>query len=56
METDLSSYIGKWIAICNNEIVASGKDVKKVHKEAKTKFPKKRPLITRVPDKETMIF
>ena len=56
MKTNVSSYIGKWIAICNNKIVASGKDVKKVYKEAKKQFPKKRPLITRVPDKETMIF
>ncbi|MBU1198685.1 MAG: succinyl-CoA synthetase subunit alpha [Nanoarchaeota archaeon] len=56
METDVSAYIGKWIAICDNKIVSSGKDVKKVFKEAKEKYPKKRSLVTRVPDKETMIF
>ena len=56
MKTDVSSYTGKWIAICNNQIIASGRDVKKVYKKAKEKFPKKRPLITRIPDKATMIF
>ena len=56
METDLSKYIGEWIAICNGKIVAEGKDIKDVYKEAKKKCPNKRPLITKVPEKETMIF
>jgi len=56
MKTNLSPYIGKWVAICENKIVSSGTDVKKVLSEAKKKCPKKRPLLSRVPDKETMIF
>ncbi len=56
MKTDISSYIGQWIAVCNQRIVAHGKDVKEVFKEAKEKCPRQRPLITRVPEKETMIF
>jgi len=56
MKTDLSSYIGEWIAICNQKIVAHGKDIKNVFKEAREKYPKSKPLITRVPEKETMIF
>ena len=56
MKTDISCYIGEWIAICNKKIVAHGKDVKTVFKEAKEKYPKQRALITRVPEKETMIF
>lgn len=56
MKTNIDSYIGKWIAVCNEKIVAHGKDAKKVFKEAKEKCPKERPLLTRVPDKETMIF
>ena len=56
MKANIESYIGQWVAICNQKIVSHGKDVKKVFKEAKEKFPKERPLLTRVPDKETMIF
>lgn len=56
METDLSKYIGEWIAICHKEIIAHGKDVNKVFREAKEKCPKERPLLTRVPNKEAMIF
>jgi len=56
MKTDLNDYIGQWVAICQQKIVSHGKDPKKVFKEAKKKCPKERPLLTRVPDKETMIF
>jgi len=56
MGTNVDAYIGQWVAICNQRIVAHGKDVKKVFKETKEKCPKVRPLITRIPDKETMIF
>jgi len=56
MGANVDSYIGKWIAICDGKIVAHGKDVKNVFKTAKDKCPTHRPLITRVPDKETMIF
>ena len=56
MDTNVDRYVGQWIAICNEQIIASGTDVKKVFTEAKQKFPKEKPFITRVPDKETMIF
>ena len=53
LKADLGNYIGKWVAIVDNKVVASGASAKKVYEEAlKTG---KRPLITRVPDKETMI-
>lgn len=56
MEADLSGHIGKWIAICGNEIVSEGKDPKKVYGEAKTKCGTKRLLLTKVPKETTMIF
>ena len=56
MNSDVSEYSGKWIAICKQEIISSGEDVKKVYSEAKKKCPKSKPLITRVPTEETMIF
>lgn len=56
MKTNVDQYIGQWIAICNKEIVSHGKSAKKVFEQAKEKYPKAKPLLTRVPDKETMIF
>ena len=56
MKENLEKYMGEWIAICKEQIVAHGKDVKRVFREAKEKYPKERSLITKVPDKETMIF
>jgi hypothetical protein len=56
MKEKVDKYIGQWVAICEQKIVSHGKDVKKVFKEAKKKCPMERPLITRVPEKKTMIF
>ncbi len=56
MKSNVDHYVGQWIAICDQKIVAHGKDVKTVFKQAKEKCPKERPLLTRIPDKETMIF
>lgn len=56
MKTDVNRFIGQWVAVCNQKIVAHGKEVKEVFKEARAKCPKERPLITRIPDKESMIF
>lgn len=56
LTTDVNQFIGQWIAICDKKIVSHGNDVKAVFKEAREQFPKKQPLMVRVPDKETMIF
>lgn len=56
MKANIDRYIGEWIAIADQKIVSHGKDAKKVFEEAKKKCPKERPLLTRVLDKETMIF
>ena len=56
MKTNVDSYIGQWIAICGQKVVSHGIDAKKVFREAKKKCPSERPLLTRIPDKDTMIF
>lgn len=56
MGMNLSEYSGKWIAVCNKEIVSSGDNIKQVIKEAKAKCSKGTPLVTRLPSGETMIF
>ncbi|MBI4439685.1 succinyl-CoA synthetase subunit alpha [Candidatus Woesearchaeota archaeon] len=56
MKTDLSPFLGKWIAICDEKVVSSGENPKKVLSEAKETCPGHRPLLAKVPGKETMIF
>ncbi len=56
MKADLSAYLGKWIAICDNKIVSSGTSVKQVLEDARKKCPAVEPLVARVSEKETMIF
>jgi hypothetical protein len=53
---DMKQYIGEWVAICNDKVIAHDKNLKKVYKKAKDECPKQRPLVTKVPDKGTMIF
>lgn len=56
MKTDLSHYIGKWIAICDEKIISSGDNPKEVFTGAKKVCPEHMLLLTKVPEKETMIF
>ncbi len=51
VQQDFSAYTGKWIAIINRRIVASGKDPATVVKEVKQKYPSKVPLLTKVRNK-----
>lgn len=55
MKISLEDYIGKWIAISNRKIVASGDSAKEVYAEAKKAYPFERPFLTKVPEKDTMI-
>ncbi|MEK6900169.1 MAG: DUF5678 domain-containing protein [Nanoarchaeota archaeon] len=48
LKENLNKYAGKWIAIINNQVVASGQDVVLVVKEAKAKYPAKRPFLAKV--------
>lgn len=56
MKADLSTYIGKWIAICNKKIITIGDNPKHVFEEAKRLCQGQKLMLTKVPEKETMIF
>ncbi len=56
MEADVSRYIGEWVAVCEERIVAHGHDIKEVTKTAVKACKGKKFLLARVPDRETMIF
>ena len=53
--TDLSKYVGKWIALVDSEIVSIGESGKTVFSEAKAKHPSKEPFIMKVPKHEVML-
>lgn len=53
---DFEKYKGKWIAICDEDIVSSGENAKIIFEEAYKKYPKKRIVIARVPEEQAMIY
>lgn len=56
LNTDLSNYIGEWVAIYENKVIAHGMDVKIVAKEAMALCGNRKFLLSKVPSNETMIF
>ncbi len=56
MKMNLSLYLGEWITVCENRIIAYGEKVKDVFYEAKGKCLGKRPFMAKVPGKEALIF
>jgi hypothetical protein len=50
----LEKYVGEWVVICENKVVAHDKDLTKIQKEI-TKC-KRTPLITKIPKSDTLIF
>jgi len=52
---DLGKYVGKWIVIVNNKVVAAGSNGKKAFAEAKQKYPQSKPLLMKVPSETIML-
>jgi len=55
LKTDFGDYAGKWLAIIDKKIVASGDNVTQVIMETKKQFPSKKPFITKVKDKLSIL-
>jgi hypothetical protein len=53
--SNLQDYVGKWIALVDKEIVASGDNCKTVFEQAKSKYPKKEPFIMKLPAETVML-
>ena len=51
---DFSKYVGQWVVICQNRVVAHNKNLNKVKKVIKE--CKRIPTIAKIPKKETLIF
>lgn len=52
---NLSEYMGKWVALVDNEIVSTGDSGKEVFMEARKKYPDREPFIMKVPRNEVML-
>ncbi len=55
INADLSEYAGKWIAIVDGKVVASGDRADTVYDEAKKKYPDKEVMLAKVPTADTLI-
>ncbi len=55
INTDLSEFAGKWIAIVDSKVVASSDSPKEVMEKAANEYPGKKPLIARAPTKHLLI-
>ena len=55
INADLSEYAGKWIAIVDGKVVASGDRADEVYRMVKEKYPDKIIAIDRVPEKNLLI-
>ena len=56
MEKELfEKYKGMYVVLVNDRIVSSGKNAKKVLKEARSKYPKAELVLKKVPEEETLI-
>jgi hypothetical protein len=51
---DLSKYVGQWVVICNNIVIAHDKILNKIEKEINA--CKTTPIIAKIPKKDTLIF
>ena len=55
INADLSEYAGKWIAIVDGKVVASGDRADTVYDEAKKRNPDKEVMLAKVPTADTLI-
>lgn len=57
LEADLSKYAGKWVVVLDKEVVASGdrKEIGKELAQIRKRYPRKRPMVAKVPVQAAMI-
>lgn len=53
-KVDFSKYVGQWVVICKNKVVAHDKNLNNIEKQIKE--CKRMPTIAKIPKKETLIF
>jgi hypothetical protein len=54
-KNELSKYVGYWIAVVDNKVVAKEKDARDAYAKAKEKYPDKVPFLMKVPTETVML-
>ena len=55
VKNELSEYVGYWIAVIDNKVVAKEKDAKTAYLKAKDQYPNKVPFVMKVPTEDVML-
>ncbi len=55
MENDLTPYAGKWVAILNEIVIASNKNIDKTLNDAKRLAGAEKFLIAKIPEKNQVL-
>lgn len=53
-EIDFSEYVGEWVVICENQIIAHDENLTNLDKEINK--CKRTPVIAKIPKEDTLIF
>lgn len=57
MENLINSEIkGRWVILLDENVIASGDDIKELIKEAQSKYPDRKLVLARVPEEGSMIY
>lgn len=48
LERELMKYPDKWVAVCNNKVIATANSLRAIYKKLSAEDRKKKPLITKV--------
>ena len=51
----LGKYVGKWIAVVDDKIVAEGDNAREVYEEARRRYPNRELFIMKVPREAVML-
>ena len=51
----LGEHVGKWIVVLDDDIVASGENLREVYDEAKAKHPRETLFVMKVPADKVMV-
>jgi len=55
VKLDRRKYLDNYIVIIDGKVRFSGKDIKKMLREVRKKYPNKTPLVAKIPKEEVMV-
>ena len=55
LKLDLSKYLNQYVVMIDKKVVASGKDIVSMLKSVRREYPRKTPLIAKIPEKSVLV-